>query len=65
MERNSTPSLVAPKIETARRRTGRVARKVSKAGAVARKRLAAISVRVKALRRQLQRNTEGFKYDLP
>jgi hypothetical protein len=64
MERNSSPSLVAPKTETARRRTGRVAHKVAKAGAVARKKLAAISMHVKALRRQLQENTEGFEYDL-
>jgi hypothetical protein len=59
MERDSTPSLVAPKTETARRRTGRVAHRVAKAGAVARKKLAAISMHVKALRRQLQQNTEG------
>jgi hypothetical protein len=66
MERkNSSPSLVAPKTVTALRRTGRVAHKVAKAGAVARKKLAAISMHVKALRRQLQENTEGFKYDLP
>jgi hypothetical protein len=64
MERNSSPSLAEPKMVTALGRTGRVAHKVSKARAAARQKLAAISMHVKALRRQLRQNTEGFKYDL-
>jgi hypothetical protein len=65
MERNSSPSLAEPKTETAPRRTGSVGHKVANAGTAARKKLAAISMHVKALRRQLQQNTEGFKYDRP
>jgi hypothetical protein len=65
MKRNSSPSLAEPKTETVLGRAGRVGHKVAKAGTAARKKLAAISMHVKALKRQLQQNTEGFKYDQP
>ncbi len=64
MERNSSPSLAAPKTETALRGADPAVHTVAKARVVARKKLAAISMHVKALRRQLRQNTEGFKYDL-
>jgi hypothetical protein len=65
MARNNNPSIVPLKTRTASGRTDRAAHKVAKAGATARKKLVAISRRVKALKRQLQENTEGLRYDLP
>jgi hypothetical protein len=41
-------------------RTDRTAHKVAKAGADAKKGVLAISEHVKALKQQLQKNTEGF-----
>jgi hypothetical protein len=61
MSRDSNNRLVAAKTEMAGRRTDRVAHKVAKAGVVAERKLAAISRHVKALKRQLQENTEGLK----
>jgi hypothetical protein len=64
MARNSNLKLVAVKTEAALGRANSAAHKVAKAGVVARNRLTAISRHVKALKRQLQENTEGFKYAL-
>ncbi len=64
MARNSNPKLAGVKTETAFGRADRAARKVAKAGVVARKKFEAISRHVKALKRQLQENTEGLKYAL-
>ena len=64
MARNSNLPLVAVKTEAALGRANSGAHKVAKAGVVARNKLAAISKHVKALKRQLQENAEGFKYAL-
>jgi hypothetical protein len=54
-------SLVAVKTESASGRAVRATHKATKAGVVARKKPEDISSRVRALRRQLQENTEGLK----
>ncbi len=64
MERNSSPSLAEPKTETALRGDNRAVHTVANTTVAAGKKFAAISMHVKALRRQLRQNTEGFKYDL-
>jgi hypothetical protein len=64
MARNSNRPLGAVKTEAALGRANSEAHKVAKADVVARNTLAAISKHVKALKRQLQENTEGLKYAL-
>jgi hypothetical protein len=60
MTRNSN-SLAVVKTESEFGGTDRATHKVTKGGAVARKKLAAISSQVKTLRRQLRENTEGLE----
>ena len=60
MAKNSKLKHMAVTIGAAMGRADRAAHKVVKAGVVAKKELVAISKQVKALKRQLLKNTEGL-----
>ncbi len=64
MAKNSKLTRAAVKIEAVMGKGDRTAHKVAKAGAVAKKELAAISKQVEALKNQLQKTTKRLKLAL-